>query len=268
MDGGVRTVDLSVLNFCNGSDIKTKTYKALRDTSTFDPLRFRLGAVQARGDTTVTVPLQLLDAIPAASMVYPAAFTVLFDSSRATLLSSTIPPGSLFDGVPMTFARVPGGMRFETADKKFLQAPQPPGTVMELAFCASNPQATDTVRCPLHLATWDFSAGCFKPVPMDGEMTFIPKLTSVESPIPAPARLELFPDPSMGELTLRIPSRPGDALRITVTDLLGRVLLDRQESSVADLHQCTVALEPAPPGTYVVTVTSGPQRWMKTIRLY
>ena len=61
MDGGLRTVDLSVINFCNGTDTKTKTYRAPKDTSTYIPLRIELGKASARGNSSRVRSVWILD---------------------------------------------------------------------------------------------------------------------------------------------------------------------------------------------------------------
>jgi hypothetical protein len=270
MDGSVRTVDLTLANFCGGADLKTKTYKAPRDTSTFVPLRFALGAVTAAADTTVALPLLLLDTIPAGTLLRPAAFTVLFDSLRAQYTGVAVPPASPLAGVPITVAPVPGGMRFATVTDKFLAAPQPPGVLAELTFRTGRPAGVDTLRCPLLLSDWTFAAGCYRAVTSDGEIIITPQHTNaVGSPDASSAsRIALFPDPSSGAMTLRIPSQPGEAVHIRVHDLLGRTLLEREETSASDLHQSTLSLLPAPPGTYLVSISSGARRWTRTLRLY
>jgi hypothetical protein len=268
MDGGMRTVDLSVVDFCGGSDTKTKTFKAIRDTSTFTAQRMVLGSALALGDTTAAVPLRSLDAIAAGTVMHPSVIALRYDTRDIRCVSLAVPPGSPLDGVPRRVVETDSGLTIETLDRKFLATSTPPGTIAEITFRTRRNPGGDTVVCPLQFASWTFSAGCIKPVPGDGEIRILPLTTGISTTLPSAAALELFPDPSAGAIALRIPSRPGEAVHISVHDLLGRTLLEREETSASDLHQSTLSLLPAPPGTYLVSISSGARRWTRTLRLY
>jgi hypothetical protein len=51
-DGGMRTVELQLRDFCGGSDVKTKTYRAPLDSTTFSNLYMELGDIKARAGPT------------------------------------------------------------------------------------------------------------------------------------------------------------------------------------------------------------------------
>ncbi len=171
MDGGLRTVDLSLQNFCNGSDTKTKTYKAPKDTSTYVPLRIELGKRETRGNTNVKVPLTLVDEIQN-DLFHPATFTILYDEACTQFVNIATPPGSLLEGVPITITPMPGGVTFQTTDRKIINGS---GMLAELTFKASDPDTKDTTCCELKLLSWTFEAGCFRPVLKDGEICIIPR---------------------------------------------------------------------------------------------
>jgi hypothetical protein len=267
-DGGTRSVDLTLSNFCGGSDRKTKTYKAPRDTGTLRPLRLGLGTTEARGNTNAVVPLLLLDPIAEKENLYPSSFTVLFDTARARFAGVTAPPGSLLEGVPISATATAGGVRISITDRKILHVAAVPAMLAQLAFTTFDNAGSDTVFCPLALTDWSFSAGCRIPDLHDGGIAILPRTTDAAVPVASPALLELFPDPAPGALTLRVPSRPGERVRITACDALGRSAFEREELSLADSFECRIQLAPAPAGMYFITVTAGTRHWLRTVRVY
>jgi hypothetical protein len=209
MDGSIRPVDLTLRNFCGGSDTKTKSYMALHDTSTYSPLAFGIGTASARGGANVAVPLQLRDTIPAGSILHPATFTLLFDTACAHYVSIATPPGTLLAGSPVTVAPIAGGIVISTVDKKYFPSPQAPATLAELTFRAGDPEGTDTLRCALDLADCVLSAGCFRPVPVDGAIAIVPRQPDVSCTISAPpflswvrAQKDYSPNPFTVGMTL------------------------------------------------------------------
>jgi hypothetical protein len=54
-----------------------------------------------------------------------------------------------------------------------------PRLLAELTFTTGNPAGADPVTCPVELAGWVFSAGCFRPVLYDGEITITPRRPDV-----------------------------------------------------------------------------------------
>jgi hypothetical protein len=267
MDGSLRTVDLTVRDFCGGADTKTKTYKALRDTSTFMPLRFRLGTAVSHANSTVTLPLELLDTITATALS-PAAFSLLFDSSCARFVSLATPAGSPLQGVPVSISRIAGGMRFETMAMKQLQVDRVPAVLAELTFRTGDPGSSDTVTCPISLAGWTLSSGCINGVMIGGEIRIVPGQTGTSDAVHPPADIELFPDPSNGLLTLRIPSRPGGTVHVTVTDLLGREVMHAQGESATERYQTVLRISPPIPGIYLLFITSGATSWVRPVRVF
>jgi Mg-chelatase subunit ChlD len=390
MDGTRRTVDLSIVNFCGGSDTKTKYYTAPLDTSTFVPLKFRIGQAEARGGATATVPLELLDPIMPKDKFPPATFTLLFDEDCVRFESIATPPGSLLEGVPIIVTPIEGGVNIATTDAKLVEVDQIPSVLAQLSFRTSDPSGKDTVGCHLRFANWTFSERCFKTMLMDGEIIIVPRtpdlsctftappslawmptlkdyapnpftvgmsvvnmgyrearnarfrivydgkdLTPVmplsdmqpDSPrdlapagvmdarwdlratpratgdsvricieasfdnadplrccakvwIPpaittgidehalAPAEPSVFPDPSRGVLTVRVPAGAGEAVHITVIDMLGRELLRREGMSTSGEYRTSLRIDPAVPGTYYVSITGGSSRWVRAVRVY
>ena len=186
MDGGTRTVDLSIKNFCGGNDTQTKTYKALRDTSTFTPIRLRAGIGEGNVGSNVRVPLEILDTIGNA-LLYPAGITLLYNTACMHCDSVLTPPGTLLAGVPITLANVPGGVQVTVTNSTLLPPYQPPAPLAYLSFHSVNAGSGDTSACALTVSSWAFTAGCYKPVPSDGMVRFInrkPEIVCAQGSMP------------------------------------------------------------------------------------
>ncbi|MBI5648211.1 MAG: VWA domain-containing protein [Ignavibacteriae bacterium] len=186
MDGGMRKVDLSILNFCNGSDTKTKSFKAPKDTSTYRPLNIRLGTREGRGNQDVKVPLELTDPITPPEIFYGATFTIKYDESCLQFKDIETPPGSVLENVPIIITPLPGTVTFQIMDKKVVEVNDVPAMLAELRFRTSDPDGKDTVCCDLQLISWVFEAGCFRPVLQNGKICIIPRQPEVHCELQMP----------------------------------------------------------------------------------
>ena len=136
MDGNQRKVDLSLVNICNGQDTKTKTYKAPKDTSTFQPLRFGIAKREALANADVTVPLELRESL-SNEMLNTAMFAIQFDTSLLSFKAITIPPGSALEGVPISVNENGDTIIIRTLDKKPVDGPAASATLFERSFTSA-----------------------------------------------------------------------------------------------------------------------------------
>jgi hypothetical protein len=175
MDGGFRKVDLSLANFCNGSDTKTKTYKAPKDTTTFTTVNLQLADTVGRFKNDITVPL-LLTSLPVNALFYSATFSVQYDAKCLTFKDIKTPPGSLLAGVPITITPGANIVTFQTlmTNPLPLNIPSVPYVLADLTFTRTNTTLVDTARCPVTLASWVFDAGCLKAKLKGGTVTLLP----------------------------------------------------------------------------------------------
>ncbi|MFA6234994.1 MAG: hypothetical protein WC824_12550, partial [Bacteroidota bacterium] len=182
-DGGMRTVELQLKNFCGGTDVKTKTYRAPLDSATFSNLYMELGDAEGKGNTDIKVPLNLVTPIDD-KMFYPLTFTLLFDPQCVQFKSVATPPGSLLAGMPITVTPVAGGAQISVTDRRILNGS---GMLMEFTFKASDP--TDTICCPVTAIDAKFEQGCFIPIIEPGEVCIFPRVPIVNCVIDAPREL-------------------------------------------------------------------------------
>jgi hypothetical protein len=93
-------------------------------------------------------------------------------------------------------------------------------------------------------------------------------VSGIDHPPLAGLQPEIFPDPSVDVITVRIPSRAGETVHITIVDMLGREVMDRRGEASSRLYQSALRIEPAVPGTYFLLIRSGDRRWVRSVRVY
>jgi hypothetical protein len=260
-DGSLRTVDLSLLNFCGWSSTVTRTYKALRDTTTFEPLNIRLGRKVARGNTTVTIPLELTAPFTTNEVFNSAEWSVKFDTTRLRFLRVETPPGRLLNGVPIAVTPIADGVSLKTTDRKTVGPDSLPAVLADLVFMTGNPETKDTVNCPLTLSNWRFDAGCFQPVLQDGMITILPAVNGVDASVENEKDFiigPIHPNPirSSASVPFVLPERTH--IRILVTDALGRqVRILADEWMDAGRHSIEFNAAGLPPGVYLCRMEAG-----------
>ena len=205
-DGSMRTVELTLENFCGGTDIKTKTYLAPLDSTTFTTLEMELGKTITLPDQQVTIPLHLNTSLPGETLPR-FSFLVPVDSSCSAMQGISVPPGSLLDGVPVTVTPVAGGLRVQTQAETPLSGS---GRMMNLTFHTA--QVQDTTCCDITLEDFQFESGCFQPEVEAGEICIVPgsMIPVIMCGMDVPAMLEwdvpsqsFSPDPFDVTMTIR-----------------------------------------------------------------
>ncbi|MBI5647569.1 MAG: VWA domain-containing protein [Ignavibacteriae bacterium] len=189
LDGGTRNVDLSVKNICAGSDKKTKTYRALKDTTTYMSVALGFQSHTLRSHSTMAMPLELFTPIPDGSIFYGSTFTVRFDENVVRCTGARTPPGSLLENVPITITSIPGGVTVQTLDRKYLPSAPAPSLLAELLFTPVG-SPSDTTCTPVQLTSWIFEAGCFRPALMSGRLCFTSGYPDVTCTTSGPAALD------------------------------------------------------------------------------
>ncbi|HOJ05681.1 MAG TPA: T9SS type A sorting domain-containing protein [Bacteroidota bacterium] len=170
-DGGLRTVELQLRNFCGGTDTKTKTYRAPLDSTTFSNLHMELGSVQRNSGDEVIVPLNLLTPING-EMFYPIRFIVLFNSQHLQFKNALTPAGSLLEQIPLAVTAVPGGVEISSSDRKLINGS---GKLLELTFTTQ--QRLDTLCTALPGVSATFEQGCFLPIIDTGRVCLVPNIS-------------------------------------------------------------------------------------------
>ncbi|MCB2205822.1 VWA domain-containing protein [bacterium] len=182
-DGEMRSVELHLTDFCGGTDVKTRSYRAPSDSSTYSDLYMEVGTRTGEGRSDITIPLELLT--PAGDkLFYPFEYTLLYDKSKLVFLGAEAPPGTLLENVGINATEVAGGMRVQTTDRKLLSGT---GTLMELTFRASDPDDTTCVQ--IDGSDGVLEQGCFLPKFTSGEICIYPQLPILTCDVDAPLEL-------------------------------------------------------------------------------
>ncbi|MCB2205016.1 VWA domain-containing protein [bacterium] len=182
-DGGYRSVELQLKDFCGGTDVETKTYRAPMDSTTFSDLYMELGDTYAKGGADVDVPLELITPIDD-RMFYPFRFTVLFDESKLQFKAAEAPVGYLLHGVPFTVSPAAGGVYIQTAARIPVSGN---GLLLNLTF--GTVMVQDTTCTQVSFYQPNFEQGCFIPKVASGEVCIVPAVPEVACTMDGPSQL-------------------------------------------------------------------------------
>ena len=74
----------------------------------------------------------------------------------------------------------------------------------------------------------------------------------------------LYPNPNKGDFTIRFSSSNTTAIKVFVTDMLGRKIYQKEFENTGDFNQ-NIQLKNATTGTYIVTVVDGDRKGVSKI---
>jgi len=172
MDGTVRTVDLSLVDYCDGSDTKTKTYRAPRDTSTFEVITFEIAKEYALPGTVVNVPVEVNPLSTSLRDLKRSTARIAYDPQCMQYQRIDTPDGTLLEGIPMHVSDSAGHITIETLDEVQYAGSD---TLFNLVFWTVS--QGDTGSCDIEFESWAFHEGCCKSWLVDGSVSVVNKLT-------------------------------------------------------------------------------------------
>ncbi|MDH7516050.1 MAG: VWA domain-containing protein [Bacteroidota bacterium] len=180
MDGATRKVDLSLANFCNGSDTKTKIYRAPRDTTTFQLFGVRIADTRSWSDTAI-VALELTTPLPS-SILKPASFQLEYDRALVDFLGIDTPPGSILEGTGLTVIATTSGIEVRTLNSKRIAVTSVPAPLAYLRFAAKT-RVQDSLTVGIRPSSWSFENGCLTPVLSGGTIRIVNEKTTAYAAI-------------------------------------------------------------------------------------
>ncbi len=170
-NGATRTVDLLLKDFCGGSDHRTTTYVAPKDTSNDLQVTLQLGTARISGGDDVIIPLILTTPVTGA-LLTPATFTVrIADTACGTIFRSIeTPAGSLLDSNVVTATPSGNTITFQATPKREITGS---GLLANLVFSTRLRQ--DTCCTPVLFESWISQLGCIRPALQSGQICVIPR---------------------------------------------------------------------------------------------
>ncbi len=105
-DGSLRTVEMQLVDFCGGNDVKSKTYRAPLDSSSFTRLDVRIPWTRAPFQQETRVPIQLSLASPG-QRLGPFEMLLSYDAAVTTVRIDAGPENLLYQQ-PYTVQSDPG----------------------------------------------------------------------------------------------------------------------------------------------------------------
>ncbi len=248
-DGSPRTVELQLVDFCEGSDSRTKTYRAPLDSSTFVDLQMALGSAECEVNEFVAVPLNLISPVDPRQLFSPMAFTLDYDETRLRLDQINTPPGSILEGIPIEVSSTPSGLRVRSTESVHVRGP---GTLMEFVFRAGVP--VDTAYAAVEIQDVSFEQNCYSPNVDAGEVLITPPVVNINTPPDPMFSLSVHPEPNNGSFTINIRSETNEKARIHLFDMLGRKVFEGSEFEVAGSTVHHVTAPGIQPGMYIMRI--------------
>jgi von Willebrand factor type A domain-containing protein/type IX secretion system substrate protein/PKD domain-containing protein len=164
MDGNVRTVDLTLKNFCNGTDTKTKSFRAPLDSTSFESTTIICEDVSQYPAREVTVALRKNDL--KANIYAPFTTQLNFDHDVCSYQGfSTM--GTELNLADVSVQETASGLEITTTKTVQVDGSLP---LLLLTFRVNNPPLA-TLSTALDLDAWSFDHGCLTVILDDGSIT-------------------------------------------------------------------------------------------------
>ncbi len=198
-----RFVQITVRNItdCKGTDTKMKKYlRPKPDTSTYQPITFRLGSDIVKGSEIAEIPLML--ETPINDILPIITVKIFFDETCCQFLGFDTRE-YLLAGVPFYYEWIDGGIEFTTVQPKMIHG----AGILAMARFKASDLENDT-KCPLRLFGMRFTGGCFHPVLVPGELIILARRPNVSTVTNVPRELQIdkkskeyFPNPITIEIS-------------------------------------------------------------------
>ncbi len=177
-DGKQRMVDLTIKDFCGGSDTKTRVYTAPYDPSKFQTVNIRIGSGTVTGTKQITIPVYLQT--PVDAVFGKCNITLAFDRTVCDLIGVST-AGTLLDSIPVSFTDIGSGYVISTQKEKKIAGD---GILMYLTFVGEDVDIR--MQSWLRVSSWDFTAYCLKANALLGQLTVEPRVPRLDCALTVP----------------------------------------------------------------------------------
>mgnify|MGYP002398336839 FL=1 len=165
-------------------DVKTKTYRAPLDSTTFTDLRFEFDDAQAFGGEEITIPLRISSDMNV-EVLHPFSLDIHVGSC-VRVKSIATPSGTLLEGVPPTVTPFTQGVMIQTGAAKVINGN---GALLELTLVTNDPPPNDTLCCDIQADNATMFAGCRILQVEPGTVCVFPRRAKVDFIIDGPRTL-------------------------------------------------------------------------------
>ncbi len=262
-NGSYRTVELQLHDFCTGSDTSRMEFQLPFDMDTWSVVRFKFADVEVQSGEEVLVPLDLVTDLNPGDQLSRMTFSVIYNADTLTFVDVTVPPGSIFEGVPIYVTPLRGLVTVETGTPgKYANE----NRLLEFRFRAGETDsAVSVIIYPRNLMLPD--AVCYYGIMDAGEILILPDVTSIdfETPPLPEATLTVYPAPSSGLFTVDIKSDSRMQAQIVLFDMMGREVFRGSPFEITGDIQRKVNAKHLAPGTYMLRVQLGAQSLYRKI---
>ncbi len=225
-DGSLRTVEMQLVDFCGGTDTKTKTYRAPLDSSSFRAFDVELPLTPLIGFLPAVVPI-MVDGPDA--MLQPFELTLRYDST-VVLTGTDVPPDALLHGVAHQIDQQPGRLTVRSTEPLRLNGR---ATLLEVAFRAA--RTADSLFTGVAIESMVIPTSCLLPRitnhPVVIVTRLLPFITATNTAFCAGDSVTLEANPgfvkylwSTGATTQNIRIGEGGEYSVSVIDINGDTL--------------------------------------------
>jgi hypothetical protein len=168
MDGGIRTTELQLRNYCGGNNSQTKTYRAPKDTSTYVPLVLGVEPIDVVKGARFAVPFSLLTPMYERNWNKGFIADIIMPKDQVEFVSVSLPDGSLLeDPGNLTFTKTDAGIALSYAGGiEFGRT----GSLCMLHFQPVSPWPDDSIV--ILTESVEFIGGCSRSTPYEGTIRF------------------------------------------------------------------------------------------------
>ncbi|MDX9758050.1 MAG: VWA domain-containing protein [Bacteroidota bacterium] len=181
-DGGMRTVELRLNNYCGGSVAQTRTYIAPLDRSQFQRVVMRIGDAEVASTKEFIVPVRL--ETPVDAVLGKCSFQIGFDRNVMSLLRVTT-DGTLLDGRAVSYNASGASVTIQLQENFELRTDG--GVMCYLHFRAGD--VAQIVNRYVDLINWTFEAYCLIPEMFPGLVRINPREPEITCQVMGPDAL-------------------------------------------------------------------------------
>ncbi|MDH7516635.1 MAG: vWA domain-containing protein [Bacteroidota bacterium] len=247
-DGGIRELGLTVLLPCGPAGAVT-SFRAPSDPLTFQPILLRVGNTASPSDTETAMTLWMDGPeMREDEVLYPAAFSIVLDTSLARVTAFAAPSGYAFEGARFTVRPTATGADVVSSERAIVRPGGTPRPAALIHITTGGHAGPDSVHIPVSIPNWTFSGGCRFPYVGSGILSIAPRAPRIHAEASVPSRLRwncwrdaYEPEPATVTVTVRnLGGGYAEAGRIRIESETGAIELTGPTSAEQNLEPARI----------------------------